>query len=35
MIQRQIHERISARHEAANEDLNDYKDFEGGEADRN
>lgn len=28
MIQRQIHERISARHEAANKELKDYKDFE-------
>ena len=35
MIQRQIHERISARHQAANKDLKDYKDFEGGTADGN
>lgn len=30
MAQRQIHERISARHKAANKDLKDYQDFEGG-----
>ncbi|MCU4719078.1 hypothetical protein [Halapricum hydrolyticum] len=29
MIQRQIHERISARHQAAKKDLKDYNDFEG------
>ena len=33
MIQRQIHERIFARHEAANKDIKDYKDFEGDAAD--
>ncbi|TKR27967.1 hypothetical protein [Natronomonas salsuginis] len=33
MIQRQIHERISARHETANKNLKDYKDFEGDVAD--
>lgn len=28
MVQRQIHERISARHKAANKNLKDYQDFE-------